>query len=81
MPLGKVVRFGDHSTIQCRIMLEKRRVDVTLRFGLGVWMDDYDEDYENNVHSLECIESEVHTNVQVETPPRNNWKNVRGSGG
>lgn len=68
-------------TAQCRVIIKKRRVEVTWRFGLGDWMDDYDDDYENSVHSLECTESEVGKNVQVETPPRNNCKNIRGSGG
>ncbi len=50
-------------TTQCRITLKKRKVEGTLRFGVGDWIDDYGGDYENNVHSFECIESEVHTSV------------------
>lgn len=49
-----------------------------MSFSLVNWINDYDDDYESNMLHVECVESEVHGGIHVET---HSCKNVCGSGG
>lgn len=55
----------------------KRRVEVTLRFSLDGLVDDYDDDYESNMLSIECIESAVQAGGSKHF--LDNWNNACGS--